>query len=237
LPAPRGSVRAFTLIELLVVIAIVGILAALLVPAVGAVRERSASAKSTSNLRQIVNASQLFSATYQGLIPPVTLFQQVAKEDIPGWAPDYFKSNMNWKQIIGPFVGDREGLQAFNDHSEVFRCPRWEDSNFYDATRYWFTGYGMNSRMDRPNSDRQNMIHSFNNNESNPPMFMHAVPYPERIPFVGDAKNNFLDGNVDDTRWSDGEVHIAFLDGSVRRLSKEHADALIADPSQRVGVE
>lgn len=45
--------RAFTLIELLVVIAIIGILAAILFPTMGAVRQNSKAATSISNLRQI----------------------------------------------------------------------------------------------------------------------------------------------------------------------------------------
>lgn len=45
--------RAFTLIELLVVIAIVGVLAAILVPAVGSARDSAKQAESTSNLREI----------------------------------------------------------------------------------------------------------------------------------------------------------------------------------------
>lgn len=67
--AERQSSDAFTLIELLVVVAIIAILAALLLPALSAAKERGKRAVCSSNLRQIGLAFVMYADDFNGWYP------------------------------------------------------------------------------------------------------------------------------------------------------------------------
>ena len=71
--SPRASCGSrglgFTLIELLTVIAIIGILAAILIPVVGKVRQHTKFAVNVSNVRQWTTACTLHMADWKGYVP------------------------------------------------------------------------------------------------------------------------------------------------------------------------
>lgn len=64
--APRP---AFTLIELLMVISIIGLLVALLLPALAGARDAAKATRCLSNIRQVAQATASFSADHKGELP------------------------------------------------------------------------------------------------------------------------------------------------------------------------
>src|SRR5438067_901284 len=66
---PRRRRRAFTLVELLTVIGIIGILMALLLPALTGARRAAQATQCASNLRQLVAGMINYSTEYRGAFP------------------------------------------------------------------------------------------------------------------------------------------------------------------------
>ncbi len=67
---PRHGARAFTLIELLVVIAIIAILAAILLPALAAAKDKAYRASCLSNVTQLIKAASLYASDFNDSLPP-----------------------------------------------------------------------------------------------------------------------------------------------------------------------
>jgi prepilin-type N-terminal cleavage/methylation domain-containing protein/prepilin-type processing-associated H-X9-DG protein len=94
---------AFTLVELLVVIAIIGILVALLLPAIQAAREAARRTECGSNLKQIGVALQNYHDTF-GSLPSGILYWPAA-----GANPNGDNQMWGWSALILPF-GEQKSL-------------------------------------------------------------------------------------------------------------------------------
>ena len=60
----KQTAHGFTIIELLVVVAIIGLLVALLLPAIGRARDAALTTQSMGNLRNLSAASSMYSAAW-----------------------------------------------------------------------------------------------------------------------------------------------------------------------------
>ncbi|EIP97704.1 prepilin-type N-terminal cleavage/methylation domain-containing protein [Opitutaceae bacterium TAV1] len=120
---------AFTLVELLTVIAIIGILAAIIIPVVGKVRQSAKAVTCLSNLRQMGVAVAAYRADNKGFPPPpLDKFNPGSHENLTVWEGTppggYGAIGLGLLQYDG-YLGSNFADKAVADarRSPIFRCP------------------------------------------------------------------------------------------------------------------
>ena len=107
----RHAVRAFTLVELLVVIAIIGVLVALLLPAVQAAREAARRMNCQSNMKNMALACLNYESA-KGILPPASQADNVAGSDVK-WNM-YSGNQLSWVVHVLPYIEQQAVYQQFD---------------------------------------------------------------------------------------------------------------------------
>ncbi|MCG8587263.1 MAG: DUF1559 domain-containing protein [Pirellulales bacterium] len=105
--------RGFTLVELLIVMAIIGILIAMLLPALGAVREAARKTQCGNNFKQVGLALQSYHEANESFPPGTILWRSSSGADCsPKPAGDYV--GLGWAAFILPFMEGQATYDLFD---------------------------------------------------------------------------------------------------------------------------
>jgi prepilin-type N-terminal cleavage/methylation domain-containing protein/prepilin-type processing-associated H-X9-DG protein len=233
--AQKSSTRAFTLIELLVVIAIIALLAAILFPVFGRVRENARRTACQSNLKQIG----------MGLIQYTQDYDETLSADWYGpstgatESDDTQNGRYKWYDAIYPFVKTEQ----------VFSCPSFNTSiyKYYGnlgsgETTSAYGGYVINHSYRGCATDGcgTGSAKPWSPPVSHPSLGeiikLSSVAVPTNTVWVMDGQNNFCFGpqtgavsvTASDPRVIDsgverhlGMINVLFCDGHVKSMKVE----------------
>lgn len=216
--AESRTTPAFTLIELLVVIAILGILSALLSPALTRAKAQAHRARCASNLRQTGIALILYTHDFDGRMVPWSY----PNTNTGAWRI----GSHGWHLLIQPYLPvqpyRREPSETASNrfvYEGVFACPaqRGELSTMAMGTADALVSYAINGHV----SGYRNMGGRAG---LGPTPLLTALPQPSEILWVGDANTHMVIRETAEAGLRDrhqSRTQLLCADGHVTRQKKE----------------
>jgi len=232
MPAALPSRRAaFTLIELLVTISIIAILAAMLLPAIGMVREAARAQVCANNLRQIGTMVLAYSSDWDGLLVP-------SVRNYAPW-PKIKGFDYNWRGALELWAdGDMGVLHGSGGNARYMGCPVQQKHYPLNFAITGYASYGANSRLSACSASTSLPLKPCH--DVGTPI--SAIGRTSEVAFVGEGVPyhlaNFFQPSISPMSWANypeaahrGSSSILYLDGHNGTVSRTEITAL-SDPTQ-----